>query len=68
MGSSAKKSEYLSAESKKLEDKIISMYGTKRGKAFIAAAKQDVDYELGSDNTQVLEWIKKYEAQLLKRI
>ena len=68
MGSSIKKSEYLSAESKKLEDKIISMYGSKRGRAFIASAKQDVDYELGSDNTQVLVWVKKYEAELLKRI
>lgn len=68
MALSSKKTEYLSAESEKLETRIISIYGSKRGRAFIAAAKQDVDYELGSDNTKIMEWIKKYEAQLLKRI
>ena len=59
-------SKNLSDKSTKLEEQIKTMYGQKRGRAFITAAKQKVDYNLGSDNVQALTWIRDYEAELEK--
>lgn len=61
-------SKNLSAKSTKLEEQIKQIYGQKRGRAFIAAAKQKTDYNLGSDNTEALLWVKDYEAELEKCI
>ena len=59
-------SKNLSEKSTKLEEQIKTMYGQKRGRAFIAAAKQKVDYYLGSDNEKALTWIRDYETELEK--
>jgi len=54
----------MSKTAKALEIKIKETYGQKRGRAMIAKAKQDVDYQLGSDNDLQLAWIQEYEKKL----
>lgn len=66
MANTRRKVEYLSSDSKKLEDKVKELHGTSRGRAFIENAKQNVDYQMGSNATEQILWTKKYEEELKK--
>lgn len=61
-------SENISKEVEKLEKELKKRYGTKRGAAMIADARQCVEYELDSNDYSQMLFLHHYTLELRRKL